>query len=125
MGQPDEPMEQSDSQIRLVVTIARSALSGNLDALSRELTAENTSISAGHQYTEIDDRCPDCETKLEITRVQPDTENGAHASTRCPADDCEWTGTAIYRLIDLAHSGENAPDSTVANGETVPEYHPY
>ncbi len=127
---PDETPVQSNNQVRLVLTIDGNTLPDDasptdLAALSRELTAEDISLSTGHQYTEIDDRCPECDTKLEITRVQPDAENGAHAPTRCSNDDCEWAGTAVYRLIDLEKRADGIPESAVANGGAQPTYYPY
>ncbi len=128
--QPDETPVQSNNQVRLVLTIDESTLPDgasptDLAALSRELTAEDISLSTGHQYTEIDDRCPECNTKLELTRVRPDAENGAHAPTRCPADHCQWAGTAVYRLIDLEQRADGVPESAVANGDAQPTYYPY
>lgn len=129
---PDETPAQSTHQVRLVLTIDGNALSEEFDgspddlvALSRDFSADNISISTGHQYTGIDDRCPACETKLELTRVQPDTENGAHAPARCPDDDCEWVGTAVYRLIDLESETGESHESAVSSGDITPNYRSY
>jgi hypothetical protein len=43
----------------------------------------------------------------------------------CSSDQCDWSGDAVYRIIDLEGSESDAFESSVLTGDIAPSYDPY
>jgi len=140
---PNDSEEQSDE---LVIRVSGAALPDGeqeretiLQDLGRQvgrILSENHGIHAdsvsgdvGPQYTQIGDDCPVCGHSRVELRDYTYTGNGATASAFCP--ECEWRGTAVYRLID--YEGHWPGDdwrsadwrSAVASNRKTAHYHGY
>jgi hypothetical protein len=120
-----EGIDTPINPIRQAIHDALAAQVGDALLENYEIDADRVTVSEGHQYTQISDRCPTCDTTLELAEIHADTANGAHASARCSDDDCEWRGTAVYRLIDLESRSDDTSESVVSSGKTTPDYYPY
>jgi len=81
--------------------------------------------TTGHHYHAVADDCPACGTRLRFTQSYLDAENGAQAVARCRANDCFWTGQAIYRLVDLEGGPGDDHESAVLTGAITPTAVPY
>lgn len=130
-----------DEQTRLIITVegidrlitlirqaihdALAVQVGDVLLENYAIDAEHITISEGHQYSQIDDHCPACDSALELVSLQADTEKGALANARCSRDGCRWTGTAVYRLIDLEGGTDESHESAVSRGEVTPDYFSY
>ncbi len=66
-----------------------------------------------------------CSERLDLLSVYMNNENGAYASAECSSDHCEWSGDAVYRIVDLEGSESNAVESSVLTGDIIPNYSPY
>ena len=71
---------------------------GRILSENHGIHADSVSGDVGPQYTQIADDCPVCEYSRVELRDYTYTDSGAAASAFCP--ECEWRGTAVYRLID-------------------------
>lgn len=116
----------------------REALAADLESAFHDVLArydcevEKSKVVAGHTYTQIEARCPSCREDLHLIEFQPDSSNGAFAAPSC---QCDRSGEAVYRLIDLynAQTAESATDpilgmkenSSVRNALNTPRYYPY
>lgn len=89
-----------------------------------DLNAE-ISVTMGHQYSQVSAVCPRCGEALEVHGIHTDNENGAFAVAVCSGEDCDWSGEAIYRIIDLEGSEGEAYESAVQAGDVIPSYFPY
>ena len=67
-------------------------------------TNESSDSTGSQTVTEINPMCPTCGSALDLLHgeIVVSGENGAHVPAYCPTDDCEWSGKAIYRMVDLA-----------------------
>jgi hypothetical protein len=116
-----------DEQARsALLTEFRSRVGHLVDGL-RGIDAEqdDIDISTGYRYAQVPATCPLCSKRLDLQSVHPDTENGALASAVCSSDECDWSGDAVYRIIDLEGSESDAFESSVLTGDITPSYHPY
>jgi len=82
-------------------------------------------VSTGYRYAQVPATCPLCSERLDLQSVHLDTENGALASAVCSSDQCDWSGDAVYRIIDLEGSESDGFESSVLTGDIAPDYHPY
>lgn len=82
-------------------------------------------VSTGYRYAQVPVTCPLCSKRLDLQSVHLDTENGALASAVCSSDQCDWSGDAVYRIIDLEGSESDAFESSVLTGDITPSYLPY
>lgn len=88
--------------------------------------AEGVTTRIGHEYTQISDNCPWCGEMVELFELEADTENGAYATAECTDDDCEFYGTAVYRLIDFERfNPEDGFEAAVNEGICTPSYYGY
>lgn len=58
-------------------------------------------VSTGYRYAQVPATCLLCSKRLDLQSVHLDTENGALASAVCSSDQCDCSGDAVYRIIDL------------------------
>lgn len=85
-------------------------------------TAEvNTRV--GYHYATVSPTCPDCDEVLNIQGVHLGDGEDAFAVARCST--CDWTGDAVFKLIDLDESVGADYESSVLGGKIRPEYHCY
>ena len=82
-------------------------------------------VSTGYRYAQVPATCPLCSKRLDLQSVHLDTENGALASAVCSSDQCDWSGDAVYRIVDLEGSESDAFESSVLTGDIAPNYLPY
>lgn len=82
-------------------------------------------VSTGYRYAHVPATCPLCSERLDLQSVHLDTENGALASAVCSSEECEWSGDAVYRIVDLEGSESDAFESSVLTGDIAPNYLPY
>lgn len=82
-------------------------------------------VSTGYRYAQVPATCPLCSERLDLQNVHLYTENGALASAVCSSDQCDWSGDAVYRIIDLEGSESDGFESSVLTGDIAPDYHPY
>jgi hypothetical protein len=82
-------------------------------------------VSTGYRYAQVPATCPLCSERLDLQSVHLDTENGALAGAVCSSDQCDWSGDAVYRIIDLEGSESDGFESSVLTGDIAPSYHPY
>lgn len=82
-------------------------------------------VSTGYRYAQVPATCPLCSERLDLQSVHLDTENGALTSAVCSSDQCDWSGDAVYRIIDLEGSESDAFESSVLTGDITPSYLPY
>jgi len=82
-------------------------------------------VSTGFRYAQVPATCPLCSERLDLQSVHLDIENGALASAVCSSEQCNWSGDAVYRIIDLEGSESDAFESSVLTGDIAPSYHPY
>ncbi|MFP8958855.1 hypothetical protein ACLI4Y_19300 (plasmid) [Natrialbaceae archaeon A-CW3] len=82
-------------------------------------------VSIGYRYAQVPATCPLCSERLDLQSVHLDTENGALASAVCSSDQCNWSGDAVYRIIDLEGGESDAFESSVLTGDIAPSYPPY
>lgn len=132
------------TEYRLTITVddadfpvdetVRHTLLDNLGSQIRNLLVENHGIEVDqndiavatcYRYAQVPADCPLCGERLDLLSVHLDDENGAYASAMCPDEDCEWSGDAVYRIIDLEGSETDAFESSVLTGDITPEYYPY
>ena len=93
--------------------------------LNERMESADFTTRSGYQYAQVDSRCPRCGGRLEL-RGYTYLDNGACAEANCAnIPDCEWNGTAIYRLIDLEGGPDAAAESAVIMGDVTPSYCPY
>jgi hypothetical protein len=86
--------------------------------------ADRVSGSVGPHYTQIDDGCPVCGYTAVEFRDWTYSGNGGNASAFCP--ECEWAGSAVYRLIDYeARRPDSDWTSAVESGEKTAYYYDY
>lgn len=88
---------------------------------------ETIEVHGGDVYSQIKDRCPECNKQLRLRRVEPDTSNGATAPAVC---ECGWRGDVLYRIIDIVENLDDSdsffePDSVVENYCVEPLYVPH
>jgi len=139
-------MEDADqtTAYRLTITVddvdlpvdedVRYALLDDLRAAVRDRFVENhgvevdqadITVATGYRYVQVPAECPLCSEELDLLSVHLNTENGAYASATCSSDHCEWSGDAVYRIVDLEGSESDAIESSVLTGEITPSYAPY
>lgn len=82
-------------------------------------------VSTGYRYAQVLATCPLCSERLDLQSVHLDTENGALASAVCSSEECDWSGDAVYRIVDLEGSESDAFESSVLTGDITPNYLPY
>jgi hypothetical protein len=86
---------------------------------------DDITVATGYRYAHVPADCPLCSKRLDLLSVHLDTENGAYASATCSSDHCDWSGDAIYRIVDLEGSETDAVESNVLTGDITPSYDPY
>jgi hypothetical protein len=97
---------------------------GRILSENHGIHADSVSGDVGPQYTQIGDDCPVCGHSGVELRDYTYTGNGATASAFCP--ECDWAGTAIYRLIDYeAHRPDDDWRSAVESDRKTAHYHEY
>jgi hypothetical protein len=116
-----------DEQARNALLTEFRSRVGHLVEGLRDIDAEqdDIDISTGYRYAQIPAACPLCSERLDLQSVHLDTENGALASAVCSSEECDWSGDAVYRIIDLEGSESDAFESSVLTGNIDPSYHPY
>lgn len=119
------PFPAGEAARALLLDTLASRAEAWLTATGSPVEQDRVSVSTGYRYGQISDRCPLCDERIELLDLQADTENGAHASAACSGNECEWTGTAVYRLIDLEGGIGDAIESAVLTGDTTPSYYSY
>jgi hypothetical protein len=132
------------TEYRLTITVddadlpinetVRHAFLDNLGSQIRDLLVENhgievaendITVATGYRYAQVPADCPLCGERLDLLSVHLDDENGAYTSAMCPDEDCEWSGDAVYRIVDLEGSETDAFESSVLTGDITPSYYPY
>jgi len=116
-----------DEQARnALLTEFRSRVGHLVDGL-RGIDAEqdDIDISTRYRYAQVPATCPLCSKPLDLQSVHLDTGNGALASAVCSSEECDWSGDAVYRIIDLEGSESDAFESSVLTGDIALSYHPY
>jgi len=83
-----------------------------------EVDQDDITIATGYRYAQVPAECPLCSERLDLLSVHLNNENGAYASAKCSDEDCEWSGDAVYRIIDLD------PGDTFEVEKTFPEVSP-
>jgi hypothetical protein len=88
---------------------------------------ERINVYDGDVYSQVEDRCPECNKQLRLRRVEPDSSNGATAPAVC---DCGWRSDVVYRIIDIVENLDDPdsffePDSVVENYGVEPQYVPH
>ncbi|CCC40240.1 hypothetical protein [Haloquadratum walsbyi] len=66
-------------------------------------------VGTGYRYAQVPATCPRCSERLDLQSVRLDTENGALANAVCSSEQCDWSGGAVYRIIDLFGGFGNRP----------------
>lgn len=84
-----------DERERLLADL-QSAVEGVADAY--QLDPRNIRIYDGHTFSEVVRHCPDCGGSIVLNYPEL-MENAAYAQAHC--EGCDWSGTAIYRIVDL------------------------
>lgn len=102
-----------------------SALESVLD--EHQTFPETIEVHGGDVYSQVEDRCPECNKQLRLRRVEPDSSNGATAPAVC---ECGWKGDVLYRIIDIVENLDDSdsffePDSVVENYGVEPLYVPH
>ncbi|WP_408960759.1 hypothetical protein [Natrinema sp. 74] len=139
-------MENADqtTAYRLTITVdgvelpvdeeMRHALLNDLSAVVRarfkerhgvQVDQDDITVATGYRYAQVSAECPLCSEELDLLSVYLNTGNGAYASARCSSDHCEWSGDAIYRIVDLEDSESNVVESSVLTDDITPNYAPY
>lgn len=90
-----------------------------------EVDQADITVATGYRYVQVPAECPLCSERLDLLSVHLNNGNGAYASARCSSDHCEWSGDAVYRIVDLEGSENNAVESSVLTGDITPNYAPY
>lgn len=90
-----------------------------------EVDQDDITVATGYRYVQVSAECPLCSEELDLLSIHLNTENGAYASARCSSDHCEWSGDAVYRIVDLEGSETDAFESNVLTGDITPNYAPY
>jgi hypothetical protein len=90
-----------------------------------EVDQDDVTVATGYRYMQVPAECPLCGERLDLLSVHLDNENGAYARAKCPDENCEWSGDAVYRIIDLEGSESDAVESSVLTGDITPSYDPY
>jgi len=90
-----------------------------------ETDQDDITVTTGYRYAQVPADCPLCSERLDLLSVHLDTQNGAYASATCSSEDCEWSGDAVYRIVDLKGSETDAIESSVLTGDIAPTYSPY
>lgn len=69
---------------------------------NRNTNGSNDSTES-QPFTAINPTCPICGSALDLLHgeIVVSGENGAHVPAYCSSDDCEWNGTASYRMMSL------------------------
>ena len=116
-----------DEQVRNALLTEFRSRVGHLVEGLRGIDAkqDDIDISTGYRYAQVPATCPFCSERLDLQSVHLDTENGALASAVCLSEECDWSGDAVYRIIDLEGSESDAFESSVLTGDIAPSYHPY
>ena len=116
-----------DEQVRNALLTEFRSRVGHLVEGLRGIDAEqdDIDISTGYRYAQVPATCPLCSERLDLQSVHLDTENGALASAVCSSDECDWSGDAVYRIIDLEGSESDAFESSVLTGDIAPDYLSY
>lgn len=96
-----------------------------VDCHGVEVDQDDITIATGYRYAQVPAECPLCSEQLDLLSVHLNNENGAYASAGCSDEDCEWSGDAVYRIIDLEGGESNAIESSVLTGDITPSYDPY
>lgn len=96
-----------------------------LDEHSDVESDASISVTTGQQYSQVSAVCPRCGEPLEVHGIHMDDENGAFAVAVCNGTNCDWSGDAVYRIIDLEGSEGDAYESAVGAGDVIPSYHQY
>ncbi|ELY84420.1 hypothetical protein [Natrinema gari] len=90
-----------------------------------ETDQDDITVATGYRYAQVPADCPRCHERLDLLSVHLDEENGAYASATCSSEDCDWSGDAVYRIVDLEGSETDAIESSVLTGDIAPTYSPY
>ena len=90
-----------------------------------EVDQNDITIATGYRYAQVPADCPLCGERLDLLSVHLDDENSAYASAMCPDEDCEWSGDAVYRIVDLEGSETDTFESSVLTDDITPSYYPY
>ncbi|MFC4452019.1 MULTISPECIES: hypothetical protein [Halobacteriales] len=90
-----------------------------------EVDQDDITVATGYRYVQVPAECPLCSERLDLLSVHLDNENGAYASAMCSSVHCEWSGDAVYRIVDLEGSESDAVESSVLTGDITPNYSPY
>ena len=116
-----------DEQVRNALLTEFRSRVGHLVEGLRGIDAkqDDIDIRTGYRYAQVPATCPLCSERLDLQSVHLDTENGALASAVCSSEECDWSGDAVYRIIDLEGSESDAFESSVLTGDIAPGYHPY
>jgi hypothetical protein len=97
---------------------------GRILSENHGIHADTVSGDVGPQHNQIGDDCPICGHSRVELRDYTYTGNGATASAFCP--ECDWAGTAIYRLINYeAHRPDDDWRSAVESDRETAHYHEY
>ncbi|ELY35506.1 hypothetical protein [Natronorubrum tibetense] len=116
-----------DEQARNALLTEFRSRVGHLVEGLRGIDAEqdDIDISTGYRYAQVPATCPFCSDRLDLQSVHLDTGNGALASAVCSSEECNWSGDAVYRIIDLEGGESDAFESSVLTGDIAPSYPPY
>ncbi|GAB7010812.1 hypothetical protein [Halorubrum trueperi] len=90
-----------------------------------ETDQDDITVATGYRYAQVPADCPLCSERLDLLSVHLDEENGAYAHASCSSEDCDWSGDAVYRIVDLEGSETDAIESSVLTGDIAPTYSSY
>lgn len=82
-------------------------------------------ILATPVFVEAPAECPECDSWVTCEEVTADARNGARGQMTCTNEGCNWSGLAIYRLIDVETPDEGINRSAVLEGEIEPRFTSY
>lgn len=76
-------------------------------------------------FVEAPAKCPECDSRVTCEEVTADARNGARGALTCTNERCNWSGLAIYRLIDVETPDEGINRSAVLEGAIEPRFTSY
>jgi len=116
-----------DEQARnALLTEFRSRVGHLVDGLRGiDVEQDDIDISTGYRYAQVPATCPLCSERLDLQSVHLIQRTGPWLRAECSSDECDWSGDAVYRIIDLEGSESDAFESSVLTGDIAPSYHPY
>jgi hypothetical protein len=110
---------ERDMVLNDVTTAVRNAIPTTDDRPFPAIT-----VRTGYHYAQVRNVCPHCGEPLVVDSVRLTKDNrGAHADVGCTA--CDYSGTAVCRVVDYEGGLGHIHESAVLTGDLTPSYEPY